>query len=341
MARRFGSDGERAHELISAGIRRLAGFQHRGGMFSLWCGGDPSAEVTARVAHRLTALRDAPYEEAHAMLARAREALVREQHRDNQLLALDPRFRDAMRTVRDAVALFDVDRAGAQRFLSAAAVADGENAYWDDAGCWGGRLEATADATRVLYAARDPLFRRGFNYVGARLTGGMLYSTADTRALVDLFASIGGGASRRAVLDGREVTLTEPAAAREVAALDDDLIVRVDEERTIDWLAGGTAFAFDVEVKPAGAKPGDRVGVRVTLREDSLCPLARVYLPGCLALLRGGANAQSAYVPVIDRTLEIDAVAVRRGRGAVRVAVHDLYDASKIGTARPVEVRVG
>lgn len=335
MARRFGGDAQRTEELIAGGVRRLAGFQHRDGLFSLWGGGDPDTAVTARVAHRLMALRA----DAGAMLDRAREALVREKHRDNQLVSLDPRFRDAMRTVRDAVALFDADRDEAHRFLSAAAVADGESAYWEGEGYWGGRLEATADATRVLHAARDPLFRRGFNYIGARVTGGMLYSTADTRAMIELFASI-GAATRRALIDGREIALAEPCAAREVQALDDDLIVRVDEERTIDWLASASSFAFDVDVRPTAPKLGDRVSIRVKLREESLCPLARVYLPGCLAWVRGGANAQSAYVPVIDRALELEAVAVRPGRGAVRTAVHDLYDAAKIGTARAVEVRV-
>ena len=88
--------------------------------------------------------------------------------------------------------------------------------------------------------------------------------------------------------------------------------------------------------------------MRITLNEDSICPLARVYLPGCLALLKGGANAQTAHTPVgVDglywrqaRRLGLSAVAVRRGRGKLYVSVHDLYDAGKVGTAEGVEIRI-
>ncbi len=66
-------------------------------------------------------------------------------------------------------------------------------------------------------------------------------------------------------------------------------------------------------------------------------------------MLKGGANAQTAHLPIgvsglrwrDPRRLELEAVAVRRGRGKLYVAVHDLYDAEKVGTAPGVEVRVG
>ncbi len=89
--------------------------------------------------------------------------------------------------------------------------------------------------------------------------------------------------------------------------------------------------------------------MHIRLQEDSICPLARIYLPGCLALLKGGANAQTAHLPVgvsglsfwhEARLLELDIVGVRRGRGHLRVAVHDLYDADKIGTAPGIEIGV-
>jgi hypothetical protein len=341
--------------LILAGINRLEGFQHQDGMFSIWCGGETGLDITARVAHRLSSLRELPYDGAHTMLARAVSALRKRNHRDNQLLPLDSAFRDNLRTVKDAVALYfhaGDGRDQALRYLRQAAKHEGGLIYWEgnaDWGYWGGTLEATCDAARVMYDAGDSLFRPAFNYVGAKLVNGMLYSTADTRALIELLAALETGGEATAMIDGQEARLDEMTIGREVTALDQDLVVRVDEEMVIDYLAPRHDFDFTVEVEPRQLGLGERVQVRITLGEDSICPLARIYLPGSLALLKGGANAQTAHLPVgVDgltwrqpRLLELDAVAVRRGRGKVYVAVHDLYDADKVGTAEGVEVRVG
>jgi hypothetical protein len=199
-----------------------------------------------------------------------------------------------------------------------------------------------------MYHARDPLFRPGFHYVGSKLVNGMLYSTADTRALIELLATIQIGREAVAVVDGRETRLAEQTTGREVTALFDDLIVRVDSEVVIDHLAPRHSFDFAVTVKPRELRLGQRTRVHIVLKEDSICPLARIYLPGCLALLKGGANAQTAHLPVgvsglwwrHPRQLELDVVAVRRGQGILYAAVHDLYDAEKVGTAPGIEVSV-
>jgi hypothetical protein len=68
--------------------------------------------------------------------------------------------------------------------------------------------------------------------------------------------------------------------------------------------------------------------------------LVRLYLPGCLALLKGGANAQTAHLPIESKNLTVDAVAVRPGKGKLYVTVHDMYDADKVGTAPGIEFRV-
>jgi hypothetical protein len=329
-------------------------------MFSIWCGGQVGLDITARVAHRLIPLRELPYPDAHVMLDRAVQALLGRKYRDNQLLALDPGFRDKLRTVKDAVALYFFgdspagegdQRDQALSHLRRHVEREGDLAHWaGDAksGYWGGGLEATCDAARVMHDAGDPLFRPAFNYVGSKLVNGMLYSTADTRALIELLAALETGGEATAVIDGRVTRLAEASIGREVTALGDDLVVRVDQELVIDHLAARHDFDFTLAVEPRQMVLGERARVSIRLKEDSICPLARVYLPGCLALLKGGANAQTAHLPVgVDglrwrraRELELDAVAVRRGQGKVRVAVHDLYDAHKVGTAEGVEVRV-
>lgn len=343
-------------------MQRLEGFQVKDGLFAIWCGGEPGLEITARVAHRLGAYRSLDYSAATQMRNRAVRALLQAGYRDNQLLALDPGFQDRLATVKDAVALYfhgRDQRDQALGLLRREAIRDNGHVRWPGKaawGYWGGDLEATCDAARVMYDAGDPLFRPAFNYVGSKVIAGGLYSTADTRALVELLAAMRLAGKPVARIDGSEVqgdrrrSPGQETVGQEVTALQDNLMVRVDEEVVIDHLAPAANFAFSVSVEPQALKLGQRAQVTVRLQEDSICPLARLYLPGCLALLKAGANAQTAHLPVgVDglifrgnsRLLQVDAVAVRKGQGQVRVAVHDLYDAQKIGVAPGVPVQVG
>ena len=340
---------------ILAGLKRLRGFQHPSGQFAIWCGGLPGLDITARVVHRLHAFHELPYPDAGQMSARAVTALLEHRVRDNQLLALDRRFEDKMATSKDAVALYfhgDGHRQKALDFLRRHVIRDGGLAHWDgkpSVGYWGGALEATCDAARVLVDAGDALFGPAFNYIGSKMIAGGLHSTADTRALVELLASLTSSGEAVAIVDGQEARLEDAAIGQVVTALRDNLMVRVDEELVIDHLVPRHDFRFDLRVEPGRLKLGERAKVTIRLQEDSLCPLARIYLPGCLALLKGGANAQTAHLPVgVDglsfhrnaRLLEVEAVAVRRGSGRLRVAVHDLYDAEKIGTGPDITVTV-
>lgn len=357
---------------IVTGLRRLEGFQHEDGRFSIWCGGTPGLDITARVAHRLSAFKGLPYISAERMLENAANALLATNYRDNQLLHLNPRFRDKMVTTKDAVAIYFygdnqpssrswLDRAlrrdeGAQEaldFLRRTAQRANGHVRWvgkAEWGHWGGDLEATCDAARVMADAGDALFVPAFNYVGSNVIAGGLYSTADTRALVELFAFLRKEDEPLALVDGVETRPTEATIGREVTALRDHVLVRVDEEIIIDHLAPRDNFSFRVNVEPKEARLGERIRIKIRLGEDSLCPLARVYLPPCLALLKGGANVQTAHLPIgVDglrvwrdtRGLELDTVAVREGQGELRVAVHDLYDAGKIGTVSGPRITVG
>ncbi len=340
-------DGE-AHfrQRIEAGLARLATFQHADGRFSIWCGGQPGIDITARVAHRLLGFEDLPFEPAFALRARAAAALKDAGYRDNQLLPLGADFRAPLETVADAVALYfhaPDTRAESLRYLrhSAERQADG-SVSWPAAHryYWGGVLESTCDAARVMLHAGDPLFLPAFRHVTGRLVDGMLYSTADTRALVELLAGLGFDAADEALVDGRRVPLREVSIGRQVTALTDHLIVRLDEQVVIDHLRPRDDFAFSLWADRQDLRLGERLTVKIRPQETSIAPLVRLYLPGCLALLKGGANAQTAHLPVEGDELLVEAVAVRPGRGKLRVVVHDMYDADKVGVAPAIEIRV-
>jgi hypothetical protein len=326
---------------ILAGLQRLATFQRPDGLFSIWCGGEPGVDITARVAHRLLGLRSLPYPDSEAMLAKAQDALLRARYHDNALLPLNTDFRQKMDSAEDAVAYyFAGDRDPALKLLRKTARREGGKAQWKSTSAWGGDLEVTADAARVMYDARDELFRPAFAFVTGKLVNGMLYSTADTRALVELLASLKFDQATRAVIDGQDVALGEMSIGREVVALSDNLIVRVDEEIEINHLEPRADFQFAVKPTRTKLSLGERIQIAVTPKEQTIAPLARLFLPGNLALLKGGANAQTAHLPIEKKELVVDAIAVRPGRGRLYVSVHDMYDADKVGTATGIEIDV-
>ncbi|HSR32893.1 MAG TPA: hypothetical protein VLY63_20200 [Anaerolineae bacterium] len=331
---------------LEAGLARLRTFQHKSGLFSIWCGGKEGVDITARVAHRLLGFEGLPFGDAFDMRSKAADALRKHSYKNNQLLPLGGEFRAPLETVADAVALYfhgDGHRDEALDYLRRTAERlDDGTACWPTSRrhYWGGQLEATCDAARVVLHAGDALFVPAFRYVTGKLVDGMLYSTADTRALVELLAGLGFRATDTALIDGREMPLQQVSVGKEVTARTDNLIVRVDEQIEIDHLEPRADFRFGVKPSKKRLKLGERIQITVTPKESTIAPLVRLYLPGCLALLKGGANAQTAHLPVEQDDLVVDAVAVRPGRGKLYVTVHDMYDADKIGTAPGIEIRV-
>jgi len=339
--------GDLAHfrQRIEAGLARLQTFQYPDGMFSIWCNGTPGIDITARVAHRLLGFEGLPFESAFGMRAKAAKVLRDKDYLNNQLLPLDSGFRTEMKTVADAVALYfyanQTEDALAYLRRTAERLDDGM-VRWPASTYhyWGGQVEATCDAARVMLHASDALFVPAFRYVTGKLVDGMLYSTADTRALVELLAGLGIRATDKALIDGHEAPLGEVSIGREVTALTDNLIVRVDEQIEIDHLRPRSDFQFSVRPSKTRLRLGERIQIAVTPKETSIAPLVRLYLPGCLALLKGGANAQTAHLPIERDELVVDAVAVRSGNGKLYVTVHDMYDADKVGTAEGIEIKV-
>jgi hypothetical protein len=114
----------------------------------------------------------------------------------------------------------------------------------------------------------------------------------------------------------------------------------VDHEIEINHLEPRADFRFELKLSKARPRLGERIQISVVPKEKSITPLVRLYLPGCLALLKGGANAQTAHLPVTQSELVVEAIAVRRGHGKLCATVHDMYDADKVGTMPGIDVQV-
>lgn len=354
----FAADIDKVSGLIRAGLKRLDSFRQEDGMYALWEGGNPGAKISAKVAHRLMVLRELPFEGIGEKLEKTKHALLKEKVKDNQLLPLDSGFKDGLNSIKDAVAFYfenNGQRQNSLDFIHKQAIRDGSSVHWDGSpsiGYWGGKLEATCDAARVLHDAKDPLFGAAFNYIGGQLVDGRLFSTADTRALIELLSAMNLENPTPVVeVDGVLQQIDRPIQGQTVKAVDSDLLVRIDREIEVDYLKPQDNFRFKLETSNSKVKLGDRVTITITAQEETLCPVARVFLPGNLALIEGGANAQTAYRPIKQTggrgmffsshgQLTLEAVAVRRGSGGLNVMVHDLYDAEKIGTAKPLQIVV-
>ena len=103
---------------------------------------------------------------------------------------------------------------------------------------------------------------------------------------------------------------------------------------TLAPLSGTTdATGTFTSVVTPGA-PGT-VTLTITADEPSRCPLARVLLPATMV-----AEDDRSCVPILGTSLEFGAIAVRAGTGPIRVVLHDLYQAEKVGLLSSVPIQV-
>ncbi|MBI5365946.1 MAG: hypothetical protein HZA54_02820 [Planctomycetes bacterium] len=339
-------DAAKLERFTVGGLHDMEKFRHEG-LFSLWAGGTPEVRTTIKVLRNLSAFHRGEEERADGLVTPACARLRAEGVKDNDLLPLGTEFRAELRGVEDAAAAYFVTREEGERrrlaaYVKERAVGGGTTAHWPATSAWAGVLEATCEALRVMHAAGESaLLEAGMNFVSGQFVAGRLKSTSDTRAYVELLAALGGGAgAARAEIDGQETTLTEPRRARRVVARSPGIIVRADREAEFDYLAAEPAFRFRVTATPAQVERGRRVEIRVIPGEAGIAPVCRLYLPGTLALLRGGANAQTVDEPLTGGEVRVEAVAVRRGRGDVRAVLYDMYDVDRIGSAVGVPTHV-
>lgn len=320
------------------------------GSFCLWTDYEPSPEVTIRVLHNLTPAYAIGFSALDDMVKEAVANLKRQRVQDNRLVLLDPAFQAPIRDTEDAamLCLADVDKRTkmkAVEWLIEHCQSTDNVVFWDSKRSWGGRAEATCLAMRGLAKAGAldaQTLRAGLRFVASKLIDGRLYSTADTKALVELFADLTVPSTPLVKLNGKEMNITQPECGHIVEALQDGVLVRVDKREVIDLLQPKHNFSFTAHLQPHGQlKLGQTAKLVINAKEQTTAPLAYVVLPGCLAFVQGGATAQTAHQPILWNSLELTVVAVRRGSGSIWVMVHDMYDPEKVSVHDGINVTVG
>ncbi len=319
------------------------------GSFCLWTGDEPSQEVTARVLHNLTPAYAIGFAALDEMMKEAAANLRQRKVRDNRLVLLDASFQAPVASVEDAAMLCLAEISETMKMSAVEWLIDHRQStdgkvFWEPKISWGGMLEATSMALRGLAKAGAldaETLRAGLRFVAKDLIDGRLYSTADTKALVELLSDLTVPSQPLVRLDGKDMRVTQPERGRIVEALQDGVLVKVDERRTIDLLQPKRHFSFTAQLQPGRQlRLGQTAKLVIYSKERTTAPLAYVVLPGCLAFVQGGATAQTAHQPILGDSLELTVVAARRGHGIVRVMVHDMYDPEKVGVQDGIGVVV-
>jgi len=336
---------EDLEKLIKTGIARMKLF-YKDGLFSLWENGKPEVSVTIKVLKNLKHLYKIGFKELDEMADKAISRLLEHNIKDNDLLAYDSRFKTEITSVEDAVNVYlyskDKDREKALRFILEAVEEKNGTAYWRAGKSWAGILEATCEALKAVYqAGYKDLFKKGFTFISSKLINGMLYTTSDTRAFIELVSFLQSNDKTCIELNGKVVEVDSITVVKgRVKALSDFVLARVDYEDIVDLFRITGKLKYSIEISSTDLKIGDKAVLKIIVDKDYFVPIARIWLPGNLTALEGGANIQVIHQPIKDKILKVEVVAVRKGTAKLRSLVYDMYDSSKIGISPPIRVTV-
>lgn len=343
-------DIKEVEKLINIGLNRMKLF-YRGGSFSLWEGGNPEVQVTSMVLRNLMPFSELEFTDASEMIQTSANTLLESGVKDTRLVSINKKFYNGIDCVEDAVSVYigefpDLEKENALKYIIKNANSENGRVYWTSNKAWT-KLETTLEALKALYiAGKHELFSKGFAHISSKLVNGRLFTTTDTRALVELFSTMKMDSIPTIIQNGKEIIIENPIVVNNSFTAKSDLIVRVDEDKYIDYTEISSNFQFEVKVQKYSGDIstqfalGERLQIIVTPKEQTIAPLCKVYLPACLAFLKGGASAQTIYEPIKNNNLVIDAIATRKGKCGLYVLMHDMYDSDKIGVAPRIEIKV-
>lgn len=325
---------------IHQGADRMKLF-FRGGKFSLWENGTPDNYITRQVLSNLRAIWKMGIGNVDEMINRAVNSLRNEKVKDNGLVIYNGDFAGKMETLKDAVYFYrrGIEIEKAIRMIREKVIVKGSIAYWEDSACWSGKTEATCLALQVARKEDPDLFEKGFRFISSKLRDGRLYSTSDTCSFLEMMNSLEKSQANKVILDGNEVELDTVMTGREVTAKE-EVLVRIDGEKEVDYLSPCSYFDGEVKIERTSLKTGERTSLSIIPKEESIAPLTRIYLPGNVACLQSGAGIQKLYLPIKEKSLNLEIYGIRKGKGKLRVVLHDMYNEEKVGVLPGLNIDV-
>ncbi|MCE1245452.1 MAG: hypothetical protein LWY06_02280, partial [Firmicutes bacterium] len=169
-----------------------------------------------------------------------------------------------------------------------------------------------------------------------------LYSTADTVEFIRLVTEISLNKTTKVKINGKETELKGIIATNsKVESIDGPVIVSISGQKEIDITQLNPNISVYTRIKSKNIRIGERITLMIEVEDKFICPVCRVILPGNLTISRHGANIQKMDFPIKTKrfgkfTLDLEILAIRRGKGKLKIIVTDMYDSNIFGLSNDI-----
>ena len=337
-------DVKRVEKLIKIGIGRMKKF-YKDGLFSLWEESSPSVNVTIKVLENLRPMYGLGFKEIDEMVDKCVSTLLEKNVRDNDLLFYDKRFLSDIKCIEDAVNIYlhvEELKKKALKYILDNMVSLNGQVYWSADKSWAGNIEATCKALKPIYMeGYMDVFRKGFKYISSKIVNGMLYTTSDTKAFIELLSILKPSHKVKISVNGKMMDVKDTLVVKgRVKALSENVLAKIDFEKTVNLFDVKGKMRYSINIDKTSLNIGERASITLIVEEKDSVPIAKIWLPANIVAIEGGANIQLIHTPVKYGRVNIIVIGVRKGRSKLRSLVYDMYNSEKIGITLPIDISV-
>ncbi|MHA1370313.1 MAG: hypothetical protein ACTSRA_11430 [Promethearchaeota archaeon] len=234
--------------------------------------------------------------------------------------------------------------------IKSTAIKSETDSKWKSDHALAGDLQATAEVLKALARHESSLpddakklYKMGLHYVMSNMINGRLFSTTDTLALIELFTSI-PKAKTKIELNGEIIEVDGTFSTNdEFKAITKVYVHWIEEEFTNPFkdLLPSDNKKIKIKLEDGSSTVGSQFVLVIPAPEEMKCPVAAICLPPHVAMMKGGGNIQQHYLPFReDRTIRLELVSIRKGRGHIRVVIHDMYRKEQVIEVEPLQVLI-
>ncbi len=329
---------------INSGLTLLNIFVHDG-LFSLWEESKPSIDVSIKILSNMKHFLAIPFPLAHRLIETCTEALLNKGVRKYALTGINARFMPMSGKIETPILnyLYGPQSIKGQmaEIIKLLALKDGDGYYWKGDDFWGGNLEATCYAIKVMHLCKEEeFFNKGLTFILKQLKNETLNSTSDTLSFIELLSEINLTGSHTYLVNG-ELSSDTSIIHGKIEALENMVIVKKDREKQINYMEKAKKIPLSIDVVPDRAIIGEAISIIIKPRIKTLCPVAKIFLPGNIDLLDITPGIQTVTLPVITDSLEIKALVVRKGKGKIHAVIEDFYKSDYCGYGESVDIITG
>jgi serine/threonine protein kinase len=317
----------------------------KNGLFSLWEESKPSIDVSIKIMSNMKVFLTIPFPLAHRLIETCTEVLLNKGIRKYSLSSLNARFMPLSGKTENPILTYlygpPAIKGQMAELIKILALKDGDSYYWKGEDFWGGNMEATCYAIKAMYLCKEEdFFNKGLKFILKNLKNGTLNSTSDTLPFIELLWEINLNGSYTCLVNG-EVTTDKVIVHGKIEALENRLIVKKDRVEKINHMEKTKKLSLSIEVIPDKAIIGEVISIIIKPKIKTICPVVKIFLPGNMDLLEITPGIQFVTLPIKMDSLEIKALAVRKGKGKINVIIEDFYKPEYSGYGESVDIITG